>query len=141
MYIATLDNRQEVVVKFTTRYNEDAHRLLVGHQLAPTLHFCGRVIGNLYMVVMDLVDGKSIWQLQMEGTPVPPVVSKKVEGAVVETLGTCGTPIFSMLHPRVMKVVSFSSILIGPRRIKKAPRSTPILRPYGIPMIYGNWLV
>ena len=83
MYVAILDNRQEVVVKFTTRYNEEAHRLLVGHQLAPTLsHFCGRVIGNLYMVVMDRVDGKSVWQLQMEGTPVPPVVSKKVEEAV-----------------------------------------------------------
>jgi hypothetical protein len=82
MYIATLDNRQEVVVKFTTRYNEDAHRLLVGHQLAPTLHFCGRVVGDLYMVVMDRVDGKSIWQLQREGKPVPPVVLKKVEEAV-----------------------------------------------------------
>jgi len=82
MYIAALDTSQEVVVKFTTRYNEEAHRLLAEHQLAPRLHVCARVVGNLYMVVMDRVDGKSIWQLQVEGTPVPSVVSKKVEEAV-----------------------------------------------------------
>jgi hypothetical protein len=77
------DTSQEVIiVKFTTRYNEAAHRILAEAQLAPTLHFCERVIGNLYMVVMDRVDGKSIWQLQEEGAPVPTVVSKKVEDAL-----------------------------------------------------------
>ncbi len=48
----------------------------------PKLHFCERVTGNLYMVVMDRVDGKSLWQLQMEGTPVPRVVFEKVQKAV-----------------------------------------------------------
>jgi hypothetical protein len=72
MYIATLDTSQEVVVKFITRYNEEAHRLLVGHHLAPTLHFCERVIGDLYMVCG--------WEVQEE-KPVP-VVSKRVEEAV-----------------------------------------------------------
>ena len=53
IYVATLSNTgQEVVVKFTARYNEVAHRLLADSQLAPTLHFCGRVVGNLYMVVI-----------------------------------------------------------------------------------------
>jgi hypothetical protein len=74
MYIATLDTRQEVVVKFTTRYNETVHCLLAKNHLAPKLHFCERVIGDLYMVVMDRVDGKSLWQLQIEGTPVPRVM-------------------------------------------------------------------
>ena len=46
-YIATLNTRQEVVVKFTTRYNEMAHRLLADNNLAPKLHFCERVIGDL----------------------------------------------------------------------------------------------
>jgi hypothetical protein len=83
IYIATLgDTSQEVVVKFTAHYNEAAHRILAEAQLAPTLHFCERVIGNLYMVIMDRVDGKSIWQLQEEGAPVPTVVSKKVEHAL-----------------------------------------------------------
>ena len=82
MYIATLETSQEVVVKFTTRYNETAHRLLANNKLAPKLHFCERVIGDLYMVVMDRVDGKSIWQLQAERTPIPAVVLEKVEKAV-----------------------------------------------------------
>jgi len=83
MYIATLDTtKQEVVVKFTTRYNEMAHRLLADNNLAPKLHYCERVIGDLYMVVMDRVDGKSIWQLQVKGTPIPAVVLEKVEEAV-----------------------------------------------------------
>jgi hypothetical protein len=54
MYTATLsDTNQEVIVKFTARYNEGAHRLLAKANLAPGLHFCERVIGDLYMVVMD----------------------------------------------------------------------------------------
>jgi hypothetical protein len=70
------------VVKFTARYNPTALRILAGAQLAPTLHFCERVIGGLYMVVMDRVDGKSIWQLQQEGTPLPAFVPKMVEDAL-----------------------------------------------------------
>jgi len=84
MYIATLDDTsQEVVVKFTARYNEEAHRILAEAQLAPRLHYCERVIGDLYMVVMDRVDGKSIWQLQEERKPVPEVVFKMFEDAVL----------------------------------------------------------
>ena len=61
MYIWTLgDTNKEVIVKFTARYNEVAHRLLADADLAPKLHFCERVIGNLYMVVMDRVDGTSV---------------------------------------------------------------------------------
>jgi hypothetical protein len=64
VYIATLNISREVGVKFTSCYNEAAHHILANAQLAPELHFCGRIIGNLYMVVMDRVDGKSLWQLQ-----------------------------------------------------------------------------
>jgi hypothetical protein len=43
MYLANLDDtNQDVIVKFTVRYNEAAH-----HLLAPKLHFCGRVVGDL----------------------------------------------------------------------------------------------
>ena len=83
MYIATLDDtNQEVIVKFTVRYNEAAHRLLAGAQLAPKLHFCGRVVGDLYMIVMDRVGGKSVWQLQEDKTPIPAIFLTKVEEAV-----------------------------------------------------------
>ncbi|KAG5636817.1 hypothetical protein H0H81_006764 [Sphagnurus paluster] len=81
MYIAILDD-QEVIVKFTTRYNEAAHRLLADTQLAPRLHFCGRVVGDLYMIVMDRVDGMSVWQLQEDNMPIPQIVPTQVEEAV-----------------------------------------------------------
>jgi len=44
-----------VLVKFTAKYNEAGHRLLADHDppLAPILHHCMRVIGGLYMVVME----------------------------------------------------------------------------------------
>ena len=84
MYIATLGGTgQQVIVKFTARYNEKAHRLLTKAGLAPVLHFCERVIGDLYMVVMDRMDGKSIWQLQGDKIPVPAIVSERVGDAVL----------------------------------------------------------
>ena len=83
MYIATLgDTNKEVIVKFTARYNEVAHRLLADADLAPKLQFCERVIGDLYMVVMDRVDGTSVWQLQEDNKPVPATVWKDIDRAM-----------------------------------------------------------
>jgi hypothetical protein len=83
MYTATLnDTNEEVIVKFTPRYNEVAHRLLAEAKFAPRLHFCERVVGDLYMVVMERVDGKSVWQLQEDKIPVPAVISQGVGDAV-----------------------------------------------------------
>jgi RIO-like serine/threonine protein kinase len=83
MYIATLSNTdQEVIVKFTACYNVEAHRLLAEVGFAPTLRFCERVIGDLYMVVMDRVDGKSIWQLREDKIPVPEIVARSVTDAI-----------------------------------------------------------
>ena len=75
MYTATLsDTDEQVIVKFTVHYNAVAHRLPAEVDLAPRLHFCECVIGDLYMVIMDRVDGKSIWQLQKDKMPVPAIV-------------------------------------------------------------------
>ena len=83
MYIATLDGTEkEVIVKFTARYNEKAHHILADAGFAPKLHFCGRVVGGLYMVVMDRVDAKSLWQLQTGKTPIPTIVLEHVRQAV-----------------------------------------------------------
>ncbi len=79
MYIATLgDTNEEVIVKFTARYNTAAHHLLSKAELAPRLYSCDRVIGDLYMVVMERVDGKSIWQLREEGIPLHASIIKEV---------------------------------------------------------------
>jgi hypothetical protein len=50
-----------VLVKFTARYNERAHRLLAEHDppLAPALHKCVRVVGGLFMVVMEHISASS----------------------------------------------------------------------------------
>ena len=48
---------QIVFVKFAVQYNEAAHRLLAGQKppLAPALYFCARVVGDMYMVVMEYI--------------------------------------------------------------------------------------
>ena len=83
IYTATLgDADEEVIVKFTARYSEVAHRLLAMAGLAPRLHSCDRIIGDLYMVVMERVDGKSVWQLREEKMPLPAIISEEVSKAV-----------------------------------------------------------
>ncbi|KAI0291297.1 hypothetical protein BC826DRAFT_955794 [Russula brevipes] len=59
LFVAKLvqDVEVEVVVKFTTNYNEQAHRVLADEGLAPRLYACQRVIGNLFMVVMERLEG------------------------------------------------------------------------------------
>ena len=46
-----------ILVKFTAKYNEGAHRLLANHDppLAPALYSCTRTIGELFMVVMEYI--------------------------------------------------------------------------------------
>ncbi|KAL5520789.1 hypothetical protein ACEPAF_2792 [Sanghuangporus sanghuang] len=51
-----LDDRVDVVVKFTARYNEAAHRLLEEVELAPKLHYFARLVSGHCMVVMDYID-------------------------------------------------------------------------------------
>ena len=59
LYLARMpENSDEVVlVKFSAKYHEDAHNLLASTDppLAPALHFCTRVVGDMYMVVMEQV--------------------------------------------------------------------------------------
>ena len=51
-------------IKFTSRYNEQAHRLLHEKGYAPTLHHCSETIAGsgYFMVVMDQVDGEDMFQ-------------------------------------------------------------------------------
>ncbi|KAL5514693.1 hypothetical protein ACEPAG_2009 [Sanghuangporus baumii] len=51
-----LDDRVDVVVKFTARYNETAHRLLEEAELAPKLYYFTRLVSGHCMVVMDYID-------------------------------------------------------------------------------------
>ena len=67
IYRANLEGDQRsVVVKFVSRYNAQAHRILAEHHLAPKLHYAGteedeiQLYGGRYMVVMDYFDGEPV---------------------------------------------------------------------------------
>lgn len=56
------DERVDVVVKFTVRYNEEAHLMLAEKGLAPTLHFCKPLAGGMYMVIMEYAEGAPLFR-------------------------------------------------------------------------------
>ena len=72
LFVATLGadgtEPRMVTVKITRTYNRATHKLLAGASpsLAPTLHLCERVIGNLYVVVMDWIDGTTLNNSNLE---------------------------------------------------------------------------
>jgi len=63
-----------VLVKFTAKYNDAAHRLLAEHDppLAPALYHCVRVIGGLYMVVMEYMSNAKPLHYFLLLSPRPP---------------------------------------------------------------------
>jgi len=74
MYLARMktgDSTEVALVKFTAKYHEEAHRLLAGKNLAPTLHSCTRVVGGMYMVVMEYVPKAK--GLSLHAAPPPPL--------------------------------------------------------------------
>ena len=72
----------EVVVKFTTRYNADAHRLLASAGYAPQLYACAAVYGGLYMVVMERFHGKTMGYWQHNGVRVPRTIYTDINAAI-----------------------------------------------------------
>ena len=56
--------KEEVAVKFAETYGIEAHRRLYELRIAPKLHYHHRVVGNLYMVVMERVKGKQWSKLE-----------------------------------------------------------------------------
>ena len=99
MYLARKQTKtltQEVFVKFSTQYHEDAHRLLAEQNppLAPALHFCARVVGGMYMVIMDYIPqsmGCSV-DLYSSGPVLPQDLPQVVERDVSKAL--------SLLHAK-----------------------------------------
>ena len=73
-----------VLVKFAAKYNTEAHKILAEHKrpLAPRLYSCTRVIGDMYMVVMEYVPAKSLYNI----SPLPPRIPNVVERDVSKAL-------------------------------------------------------
>ena len=98
----------EVVVKFTARYNADAHRLLASAGHAPQLYSCARVCGGLYMVVMELVPGKPLGYWVAGEVRVPRSVYTDIEAAL-GVLHAAGLVFGDLRPPNVVCVPSASA--------------------------------
>ena len=77
-----LADSSEVVVKFTARYNPEAHRLVATWGLAPMLRACVPVCGGLFMVVMDRVHGEMAVEAVARGELLPYDIYKDIQNAV-----------------------------------------------------------
>ncbi|RPD64661.1 hypothetical protein L226DRAFT_565364 [Lentinus tigrinus ALCF2SS1-7] len=98
----------EVLVKFTAADNDSAHRILADAGLAPTLHTCVPVCGDLKMVVMDRLQGEMAWSIKARGEPLPPTLYEDVRSAI--DLLHCHDLVFGDLRlPNIMYVPSRSA--------------------------------
>jgi hypothetical protein len=80
LFLAEYQGRT-VVVKFCERYGEDAHRMLADAGLAPRLHYCSKVVGGLFMVVMEQVYGRDSYS-EFRYRDLPQSVLGDIEGAL-----------------------------------------------------------
>jgi len=71
--MATETSDEVVLVKFSVKYHENAHRLLASADppLAPALHFFTRVVGDMYMIVMEYVPKSKGQSLFVAPPPQP----------------------------------------------------------------------
>ena len=90
MYLARMQTEggtstKNVFVKFTAKYNPTAHHLLANHKppLAPVLHSCTRVIGDMFMVVMQYLPGTSLLDVPL---PLPASAHEAVHRDVSRAL-------------------------------------------------------
>ncbi|KAH9967806.1 hypothetical protein BJV74DRAFT_889948 [Russula compacta] len=70
------DGSQEsdAVVKFTSSYHEEAHKLRAENYSAPKLYACHRAIGNLFMLVMERIKGKNMKAHKLTKEPLKATV-------------------------------------------------------------------
>ncbi len=57
MFEATM-NRIQVVLKFSARHGIDVHNHLASKNLAPVVHFQGKLPGKWYVTIMDKIKSK-----------------------------------------------------------------------------------
>jgi RIO-like serine/threonine protein kinase len=89
-----------VLVKFCERYGEAAHRTLAAEGLAPKLHFCSLIMGDMFMVVIDLVDGRDAYR-EFRRRDLPSTVLDDVKLAL-EKLHDAGLVFGDVRRPNIM---------------------------------------
>ncbi len=90
----------DVLVKFCETYSEKAHSTLAEARLAPVLHYCSMIAGDIFMVVMDLVDCLDAYR-EFGSKALPSTVLDDVKLAL-ETLHNANLVFGDIRHPNIM---------------------------------------
>jgi len=89
MYLARMRTEDgastTVLVKLSVKYNADAHKILAERDppLAPALHYCAPVIGDMCIVVMEHLSAESLHNVSL---PLPTSALEVVKSDVSEAL-------------------------------------------------------
>ena len=79
IFLATSDDGERLLIKFTHRYGEDAHRACSDAGVAPRLHAVMEFPGGWLMVVMDYLDPETFKHVSASDTGLKPAVHKAVD--------------------------------------------------------------
>jgi len=105
---ASDSSTRDVLVKFAAKYNEAAHMLLASQDppLAPTLYSCTRVVGGLYMVVMEyLSDAKPLHHFFYPSYLLSPPTAEVIRRDLTKALDLLGGKDFVFGDLRQMNVL------------------------------------
>ncbi|KAJ7284150.1 hypothetical protein C8J57DRAFT_754645 [Mycena rebaudengoi] len=82
--LAGIPSGQDVVVKFVSQYNVQAHRLLAAINRAPKLYWHGKIRGGLEMAVMEKINGMMAfhWAPAHQASALPRSVYDDVSHAI-----------------------------------------------------------
>lgn len=102
---------QQVVVKFSTRYNSDAQELLAKDGLAPVVYYSQRLRGcDFIMTIMEFVDGQMMSHFQGMEEKLPRELYTSVKCAI--DLLHNADYVFGDLRPQNILVKGSSGVLV-----------------------------
>ncbi|KAH7881674.1 uncharacterized protein C8R40DRAFT_1165083 [Lentinula edodes] len=98
------DTKESVVIKFVRQYGHDVHQLMAAHGLAPKLLSfspLGELYGNLNLVAMEFIEGKTLHDAYDISQPLPDSVKNSVRKGL-DLLNKEGFVFGDLRRPNVM---------------------------------------
>ncbi|KAH7880236.1 uncharacterized protein C8R40DRAFT_1157877 [Lentinula edodes] len=98
------DTKESVVIKFVRQYGHDVHQLMAVHGLAPKLLSfspLGELYGNLNLVAMEFIEGKTLHDAYDISQPLPDSVKNSVRKGL-DLLNKEGFVFGDLRRPNVM---------------------------------------
>ncbi|KAJ3810266.1 hypothetical protein F5876DRAFT_42169 [Lentinula aff. lateritia] len=98
------DTKESVVIKFVRQYGHDVHKLMAAHGLAPKLLSfspLGELYGNLNLVAMEFIEGKTLHDAYDISQPLPDSVKNSVRKGL-DLLNKEGFVFGDLRRPNVM---------------------------------------